>query len=223
MSPECLLTFLFCESLDVKSNEFIVIYNIGEYSVSSFHNGRFKFEKPYSKPFDNVTLSTVVLYAPVFNMMLKDKHINFEETFVYLQADLAKLQPIMQPRVNNTFIFNCCGCEKSARDYSQLHFVEQWLMASIYNRKMIYFTNGNKKLQNAEKLYDIVKDLPVLDFYIILSEMSGVTKKLSFTERYFWSTQVPVFKYITKHMMTFLKLVINRGLSKRCSILLKGV
>jgi hypothetical protein len=112
-------------------------------------------------------------------------------------------------------MFNCCGCEKSARDYSQLHFVEQWLMVSLYNRQMIYFTNGNKKLKNAEKLYHIVKDLPVMFVYVILSEMSGVTKKLSFTERYFWSSQVPVFNYITKKCDEFFKTSDKEGFMKK--------
>ena len=44
--------------------------------------------------------------------------------------------------------------------------------------------------------------------------MSGVTKKLSFTEKYFWSTQVPVFNYITKIYNDFSKTRDKEGFIK---------
>ena len=84
--------------------------------VSSFHRGNIKFEKRNLKPFDKENLSTVVLYAPLFNKMLKDKNINYEATSTYLLVDLVKLQPIMDSYKNKTLAFSCCGCEKSARD-----------------------------------------------------------------------------------------------------------
>ena len=201
LSPECLLIFLCCESLDVESAECIVIKNVGEYSVTSFDNGKIKFEKPYPQPFDESKLSTVVLYAPLFNKILKrDKDVNYKDTPIYLNADLAKLIPIMTLYKDKdmTLAFNCCGCEKSKRDYSQLHFVEHWLMASLYKRKMIYFTNGNKKLKNAELLYDKVSILDVGTLYAILNSMTGISNEISYMQTFMWSTQIPVFKTIIK-------------------------
>ena len=44
-SPECLLTFLFCDPLVVSASECIVIENIGQYSSARFNNGKIKFQE----------------------------------------------------------------------------------------------------------------------------------------------------------------------------------
>ena len=218
-SPECLLTFLFCDPLVVSASECIVIENIGQYSSAHFNNGKIKFQESVRSPFSNVMKSTVVFYAPLFNQILKNQ-IHYNETLTYILADLIKLQPIMELYNTKELCFYCCGCEKSKRDYSQLHFIEQWIMASLYKRKMVYYTNGNKNLEKADMLYNKAKDTYVKFFYEDLStQMNGISSKISVMQ--IWGTQIPVFHYLIKYYDILKKTSDKRGFFKSIDNLYK--
>ena len=138
--------------------------------------------------------STVVFYAPLFNQILKNQ-IHYNETLTYMLADLIKLQPNMELYKTKELCFYCCGCEKSKRDYSQLHFIEQWIMASLYKRKMVYYTNGNKNLEKADMLYNKAKDTYVKYFFEDLStQMNGISSKISVMQ--IWGHRFQYFSFL---------------------------
>ena len=163
--------------------------------------------------------STVVFYAPLFNQILKNQ-IHYNETLTYMLADLIKLQPIMELYKKKELCFYCCGCEKSKRDYSQLHFIEQWIMASLYKRKMVYYTNGNKNLEKADMLYNKAKDTYVKYFFEDLStQMNGISSKISVMQ--IWGTQIPVFHYLIQYYDILKKTSDKRGFFKSIDNLYK--